>query len=157
MGLKSLTGGSSGNWTSDTRIFSPLLYRLSYEAKWRFVRDLNPWSLAWQASVIGLYTNEPWLREKDLNLRPSGYEPDELPDCYHPAISNIKLAKEKGFEPLRRIHDLSVFKTDPFNRTWVFLHALFSECILIITNSTSICQPYLVKKWKMLCNMLNSL
>ena len=26
-------GGSSGNWTSDTRIFSPLLYRLSYEAK----------------------------------------------------------------------------------------------------------------------------
>ena len=26
-------GGSSGNWTSDTRIFSPLLYRLSYGAK----------------------------------------------------------------------------------------------------------------------------
>ena len=28
-----LNGGSSGNRTSDTRIFSPLLYRLSYEAK----------------------------------------------------------------------------------------------------------------------------
>ena len=27
-------GGSSGNRTSDTRIFSPLLYRLSYEAKY---------------------------------------------------------------------------------------------------------------------------
>ena len=26
---------------------------------WRFVRDLNPWSLAWQASVIDPYTNEP--------------------------------------------------------------------------------------------------
>ncbi len=32
------------------------------------------------------------------------------------------LAEEKGFEPLRRLRDLSVFKTDPFNQTWVFLH-----------------------------------
>ena len=30
--------------------------------------------------------NEPreWLRGKDLNQRPSGYEPDELPDCSTP-------------------------------------------------------------------------
>lgn len=25
-----------------------------------------------------------WLRGKDLNQRPSGYEPDELPDCSTP-------------------------------------------------------------------------
>ena len=25
-----------------------------------------------------------WWRGKDLNLRPSGYEPDELPDCSTP-------------------------------------------------------------------------
>ena len=47
----------SRNRTSDTRIFSPLLYRLSYLGR---------------------------LRGQDLNLRPSGYEPDELPDCSTP-------------------------------------------------------------------------
>ena len=66
------------------------------------------------------YTTRPkWLRELDLNQRPLGYEPNELPSCSIPRY--IKMAEEKGFEPLRRFHDLSVFKTDPFNRTWVFL------------------------------------
>ena len=28
----------------------------------------------------------PWLRGLDLNQRPSGYEPDELPDCSTPRL-----------------------------------------------------------------------
>ncbi len=31
------------------------------------------------------------------------------------------MAENEGFEPPRRLHALSVFKTDPFNRAWVFL------------------------------------
>ena len=29
-----------------------------------------------------------WLRGTDLNRRPSGYEPDELPDCSTPRYLN---------------------------------------------------------------------
>ena len=31
------------------------------------------------------------------------------------------MAEKEGFEPPRRLHALSVFKTDPFSRAWVFL------------------------------------
>jgi hypothetical protein len=33
------------------------------------------------------------------------------------------MAEEEGFEPPRGLTRLSVFKTDPFSRTWVFLRS----------------------------------
>ena len=32
------------------------------------------------------------------------------------------MEEEEGFDPPRGMTRLSVFKTDPFSRTWVFLH-----------------------------------
>ena len=55
--LNKIKYGARRNRTADTWSFNPLLYQLSYRAL---------------------------LREQDLNLRPSGYEPDELPSCSIP-------------------------------------------------------------------------
>ncbi len=36
-------------------------------------------------------------------------------------LTFVCMAEEEGFEPPRAVTPLSVFKTDPFSRTWVFL------------------------------------
>ena len=38
------------------------------------------------------------------------------------ATDKFKMEEVEGFEPPRGLTRLSVFKTDPFSRTWVYLH-----------------------------------
>ena len=63
-------GGSGRNRTSDTRIFSPLLYRLSYEAKkiMAVPTGFEPAIFCVTGRRDNHYTTEPWLRGQDLNL-----------------------------------------------------------------------------------------
>ena len=45
-------GALRWNRTIDRRIFSPLLYQLSYQGKWRPKRGSNSWPPAWQAGAL---------------------------------------------------------------------------------------------------------
>ena len=42
-----------------------------------------------------------WLRGKDLNQRPPGYEPDELPTALPRDILNFGVVPVTGLEPVR--------------------------------------------------------
>ena len=58
--------------------------------------DSNPGSADLESAVLNRSTTGPhkW-REEDLNLRPSVYETDELPDCYHLAIGFWEIRTHK--------------------------------------------------------------
>ena len=68
-------GASGRNRTTDTGIFSPLLYRLSYRGKnWRPGTGSNRRPLAWQASVLTNWTTGPYKKIGGRN-RARTYDP----------------------------------------------------------------------------------
>ena len=140
-----------------------LIYERKITLAWRSGRDSNSRPPQWQCGILTNWTTGPfWLREKDLNQRPPGYEPGELPDCstpryytnnkngasgrdwtadtriFSPVLYRLSyrsiVAEKEGFEPPRGFLPLSVFKTDPFSRTWVFLRVTISIILLIYKN-----------------------
>ena len=77
--------GAGRNRTADTRSFNPLLYQLSYRA----IKTVHTRLERVISSVTGMRPKptrpmDHKLRGLDLNQRPPGYEPDELPNCSTP-------------------------------------------------------------------------
>ena len=67
------------------------------------------------------YTTEPLVAEEGFEPTTFGLWARRADQTAPLRDKDFKMAEEKGFEPLRRSHDLPVFKTGPFNQTWVFL------------------------------------
>ena len=83
---KHVSTGNTGDWirTNGVLIYSQLPSPLGYPPKYS----------TFTYSFLCMFTRKNELQGTDLNRRPSGYDPDELPDCYHPAI-----ADKVGLEP----------------------------------------------------------
>ena len=74
---------------------------------------------------------ENWLRGRDLNPRPSGYEPDELPGCSTPRLYLCRRSRRKQIE--------KVVIEDQFSE-------IEARCTVRRTNSCYICNSIFPSK-----------
>ena len=87
--------------------------------KWRSRRESNSRSSAWQADVITATPRDQLVAEVGFEPTAFGLWAQRATKLLHSAIS-LKWRRKRDSNP-RAVSDLPVFKTGPFNQTWVFL------------------------------------
>jgi hypothetical protein len=60
-------------------------------------------------------------------MSPTSYRTAPPRDDNNKIYMKVLMEEEEGFEPPRGLTRLSVFKTDPFSQTWVFLQIYISS------------------------------
>jgi hypothetical protein len=87
-------GGGEGIRTPDPRVANAVLCQLSYTPDSNFRLWISDYGFDNPKSAFCNPQSKGWLRGRDLNPRPLGYEPNELPDCSTPrqelTISNLR-------------------------------------------------------------------
>ena len=68
-----------------------LLAALRRSLNWRYPGNKKP-----PSKSIAVLVRSSWLRGQDLKLRPSGYEPDELPGCSTPRQEKTRMRNIRG-------------------------------------------------------------
>ena len=117
-------GGSEWNRTTDTGIFSPLLYRLSYRAKWRSRRGSDPRSSAWQADVVTTALRDHLVAGRGFGPLTFGLWAQRATRLLHPAINDLIYIINGGGKGIRTPAPLARppgFQDRSLQPTWVFL------------------------------------
>ena len=98
--------------------------------KWRSRPGSNRRSPAWQAGMLTATPRDHLVAGAGLEpatfglwARRATTAPPRDNIMFEPVLSTqfVKMEEVEGFEPPRGVTRLSVFKTDPFSQTWVYL------------------------------------
>ncbi len=103
--------------------------RLELPTLWASIKCSTNWATGPMAVLTGFepaissvterhdnhFTTRPLVAGTGLEPATSGLWARRATNCSTPRY----MAEDEGFEPPRRFPGLSVFKTDPFNQTWV--------------------------------------